>query len=609
MSDLQSILQVKIDQLPTNSEPNLNIKAICQAILDKAVAQASVDSATFDEIQDCIDSHNRYESAITILKTVPDSFKDELKETFKMEFDPSTQSHPNVPEGIIDTLSYKIKTLGEQLEDDKIQALQEKAKAEAETLNAYAKAANAVVTANTTTNVKTIQSPFKGAKKNTKIVHADRVAVTTLYDRTKRSTFAYEDNSRIFSSVSKGITDGYKEFDLDALMRNDKIEDRSAALRSITGTIQCNHRLKEKLQPYGMADVFRVIILDDMNTDVVTKSADLFTEFSNVTAADVIKSCNTYCEMSSNADILKTYNQDLMWSRQTVEKSIASPTLLREVLIEMDLLSPQDRTGPMMFFQLMTKMINHSESTRAGIKQAWLYQMGVTDYDGGNIAQFTSDWRNIELFLKSLGEDTSDSLRQYIKAMLQCPNSQFRMHFQTLESVNDAILKDIEKTMQAALSMYRRLTAEGKWTVRSRKEHSAFLQQKKNTEVKKAKAHKAKANLKPDSDKSDSKKGDYKSNLTRKTHDGQGHPIDRTPPKDGEPKKRINPLTKKEEHFCEDSHCQRWGNHATDGHSDWYKKIIAAKEKRKKLKAEESDDASVRSSNTSMRIPTSSEVP
>jgi len=172
------------------------------------------------------------------------------------------------------------------------------------------------------------------------------------------------------ASISKSIPEGYQEFDLDALMRNDKNEDCSKALQSITNTIQCNQRLKEKLLPYGTADVFQITLLDPSALIKVRKTVDLFTEFSKVDESKIIESCNTYCEMSNNKNVLNTYNQDLIWSQHTVEKSIVSSSLLHEVLVDMDLVKPQDRTGPMMLYKLMMKLIDHSSPARAAMKQA-----------------------------------------------------------------------------------------------------------------------------------------------------------------------------------------------------------------------------------------------
>ena len=46
--------------------------------------------------------------------------------------------------------------------------------------------------------------------------------------------------------------------------------------------------------------------------------------------------------------------------------------------------------------------------------------------------------------------------------------------------------------MTAAIKMYRKLLAEGKWSVCSKKEQNAFIQQKKNaSDAKKTKANKA----------------------------------------------------------------------------------------------------------------------
>ena len=95
-------------------------------------------------------------------------------------------------------------------------------------------------------------------------------------------------------------------------------------------------------------------------------------------------------------------------------------------------------------------------------------------------------------------------------------------------------------------------------------------------------------------------------NQTKKTHDGQGLPIDRKPPAQGESFERTNPLTKKQEHFCESEYCKRWGNHSTADHAAWYEKL---KKKREEFEAKRKEKASnASSSNTTgstnpLRVP------
>ena len=282
-----------------------------------------------------------------------------------------------------------------------------------------------------------------------------------------------------------------------------------------------------------------------------------------------------------------------MWSRVKIEHSITSVAIKQKLRLGLETHEPCNRTGPLAFKILMNELIQCSVHTRSSIKQAWLYGMTPTDYDGGSITQFTSDWRNIRIFLEALGDDVSDSARQLYQALTSCPNGQFSNHFRTLSSMQDKGVDQEDSLIIEANAQYRKLTAEGKWTVRSKKEHSAFRQKKK------AEADKVKANKASKANANTNKQGDAtknpKANQTKKTHDAQGHPIDRTPPKDGEPKKRVNPLTKKDQWFCEDPHCLRWGNHDTAGHEAWYKKLLESKKTRK----DDNKDKALESASTS----------
>ena len=143
---------------------------------------------------------------------------------------------------------------------------------------------------------------------------------------------------------------------------------------------------------------------------------------------------------------------------------------------------------------LMDKLLTHSIGTHSAIKQAWLYHHSITDYDGGNITQFTSDWRNMGSFLDSLGEDISDSHRQYLNALTDCPNSLFHQHFITLESIGNAKIVTLQALMHEAQAFYCHLITKGKWSVCSKKEHAAFHQKKKaKSAAAAAKANKAAA--------------------------------------------------------------------------------------------------------------------
>ena len=435
-------------------------------------------------------------------------------------------------------------------------------------------------------------SPFTRATAVTGRSAENRLSHTVLYDRATRKDFPYEDVSRLRAQAVKGIPNGYVDTDLDALARTDKPEDRSKALKSITHVVQTNRRFCESLVPYGMDECFTIRILDPSNATVVREEYDLFTEWHKVTVDQILQSCNNYTLYIADDKVLKTYEQDMIWSRTKLEASISSNTVLQKVHLSLELHEPYQRIGPLTFKLLMDALVQCSEQTRAVLKQTWLYHLKPTDYDGGNITEFATDWRGIRIYLESMGEDVSDSVRQLFQALITCPNVIFANHFRTLYTMQDAKLDTEEGIITEANTQYRRLVAEGKWSVHSTKEHAAFRQKKKEEAKKKAQklaAKKAAAEGTPTDPKAN------QGQVSRKTHDAQGHAIDRTPPKDSEPKKRENPQTKLIEEWCGNKHCFRWGNHSTENHDAWYKKLLENKKKRQqdnKDKALESQSSS-----------------
>ena len=93
-----------------------------------------------------------------------------------------------------------------------------------------------------------ITTPFRdhgGEARDTRT----RLANTRLYSREQRQNFSYEDVARVQGNITKGIPNGYKDFDLDALMRTDKVDDRSQALQAVCLAVETTRRLEDKLIP------------------------------------------------------------------------------------------------------------------------------------------------------------------------------------------------------------------------------------------------------------------------------------------------------------------------------------------------------------------------
>jgi len=112
----------------------------------------------------------------------------------------------------------------------------------------------------------------------------------------------------------------------------------------------------------------------------------------------------------------------------------------------------------------------------------------------------------------------------------------------------------------------RRLKSEGRWNP-TKKQGAVFLG--------------ATHTKKPPADNPNSGEAITKPPKKPPTHDRHGNPIDRHPPKNGESHKRTNSLTGREEQWCGNPKCQRWGSHETQGHAEWFEKLRTKRNKSK----------------------------
>lgn len=428
-----------------------------------------------------------------------------------------------------------------------------------------------------------------------------------MYDRAARAAFSFEDAQRArhgISNVPKHIP-RIKQVDLDALARSSDVSSRSKALQHVTSTMESLRRLEEHLSVYGSNEAFHVLV--GVNPSDVTKASkvvNLFTDWAQVTPGQVIEFTD-YISNNAPDNVFKTWEQDLVWTKTTVFNIIDDPNLAATVRIALEIYPEHNRTGPLTLLLATTETLRCTPSTRASIKRTWLYDLQIVDFPAGNVTRFINDWKAIKNFLHSFGEDVSDSPRQFIEALLQCPNQDFKNHFKTLQSVSDPRLASEQNAMAEAQLHYSTLISKGKWNVRSREEQNAFQNRRRNS----PKAnHAAQGGGKPPSPPPPSPPADPKGLAT--SHDKQGHPIDRAAPKQGEPHTRKNKNTGRDEKWCADSHCKRWGNHSTDGHADWYKKFKDNQQKRNKQKKDKANSASQSNQENQanpLRIPTGTE--
>jgi hypothetical protein len=82
----------------------------------------------------------------------------------------------------------------------------------------------------------------------------------------------------------------------------------------------------------------------------------------DMTAEDVIKSCDTYMKYLNNPND-KTYDQDLMWTPQLIKNSVSDPKLIAKVEAAMAPYEEHDKTRPLYFYMLIMTVAGCSKTT------------------------------------------------------------------------------------------------------------------------------------------------------------------------------------------------------------------------------------------------------
>ena len=170
---------------------------------------------------------------------------------------------------------------------------------------------------------------------------------THLYSHDQCKDFGYEDIACLQGNIVKGIPNGYKDFDLDALMHTDKVEDHSQALHSVCLAVETTRCIEDKLIPYGSNEVF--MVYKNFSDESVPRALNL-TISLQILLRFLLKMSLTHATTTLtyiDEVILKTYKQDMIWTWHTIENSITSSSLQHEVHLELDTYESHDCTGPL----------------------------------------------------------------------------------------------------------------------------------------------------------------------------------------------------------------------------------------------------------------------
>ena len=372
---------------------------------------------------------------------------------------------------------------------------------------------------------------------------------------------------RILESIQEGLPkgQGYRLGNIeDGIKTKNSGVSISDSILMAVDIISVNGNLEDKLRETESNDIFDVYLFGPGGAPSdVKEKVSLFTGWMKLTAEDVIASCDAHTEYRHEAVIV----EDLMLMKSTVLNSIDDEKLLRSVTSILTSYDYEDRTGPLALWLLLNE-ITHCDEPTLDVISAGLGSLSLSLYDNEDVKQHGATWQKAIAFLKPYGKVPVDAKTKLLEQYAKCSVAVFRAHFRTLELTNDPRLATISSIIHEGTLKEGSFKSRGLW----------------NPVKKKGAAFHARTDEKGGN-------GNDKSGVkgAKPTHDRSGRPIDRTPPKQGEPKSRKHPTTGMEEFWCGNPRCSRWGNHPTAKHEEWFAELKARGCTRQNKKKDDDD--------------------
>lgn len=441
----------------------------------------------------------------------------------------------------------------------------------------------------------TIATPFKLVAKTPGDALTKLTSCNTM-SRSERNSLQAKDAMRVQSYIQAGLPalpdgkpHGFASTRMSEFLSREKTDE---LLKHTTDVVSVASALKRHFARYCTAEVF--VIYDwssATSTAVATPSnpRDLFSQWHLCTPQDVVDSTQTLLE--STAD--ETITQDLLWSYEGVQACILDDTLRREVEAACSVFPEHlAKTGPLALILTLNRLTKCSQKTLMALRQRVLYSYTLSSEPGVCVPTYNDRILKVTQFLHDRQVDVSETPLRILEQYKSAPCYEFRQHFMIMESTKNPCVSSISLLTAEANSKYDELQNNDRWIV-TKKPGSAFYGGTEDDSF--------------DAAPQPAPKPEPKANQgqappvppgTLRTHDYRGNPIDRTPPKAGDPHTRQNTLTNREEHWCANERCKHWGAHLTDKHDEWFANVKQNRRRRQERRQQTAESVTTTTTTT-----------
>jgi hypothetical protein len=213
--------------------------------------------------------------------------------------------------------------------------------------------------------------------------------------------------------------------------------------------------------------------------------------------------------------------------------------------------------GPLTLYYLLMEVAYCDVKTIDSLSLS-LAKTKLSTFSNKNTHEHASVWLKILNFLCTYNKVPVNAVTMLLEQYEKCTVIAFKQHFRILMTIQDPKLDSVESILQERQTLERCLKSLGKWNP-TKKQPSIF-------------------NMKTDEPKHETPK-----ETPKRTHDHAGNPTGCRPPSKGEPHSHMNPISKREEHWCRHQTCGRWGSHERKNHAVWAEKFEAFCKKKQEV--------------------------
>ena len=417
------------------------------------------------------------------------------------------------------------------------------------------------------------------------------VASATGCDRTRREGLSDEALVKFREMVVKKILKNKVSANLHASsFKPSELDSKGNFFYAIGEWSAASLQFESWLRSNFLHTVFTII---EPNFDPATRAVtglsqkgDLFKNWNALTLTEVYQSCDAYAKFSESAVEPQNLNLTYEFLLANIDDDLRATVLAelsRFIAIDPDVA----RSGPMVYHIITNRIVRNSDAISHNVVTG-LMTMGLVHFKNEDVVSCVATLRHVLTFL---GHGTPNSMCPptimtiLTDIFLRCTNTVFVNHIRGLSEFHEAKVDTPEKLFAEAQTYYNKLYSKPNGWLRSTKLKSAFLAENPELAAIMSQEEMSKPEPKksPPSSTTQQPKSD-KNNKTVPDRDRQGRLIDRNAPKPGEPTKRQNE-NGFQEHWC--GKCYgggRWGNHDTEHHDEWVKRM---KEQRNNNKSSE----------------------